>query len=606
MKTLNTLFIVGFLAGTLIVIGQVHAQYACSPDLLEVLFQPEYAFRLRDDRLITQGVAQSDAMRLMMEDMAPVQWERLTERVAEQTLDQMHQQAETRLGRPVYNLNNIFYLRLSGGQDVWLVAEQLKNLPEVLNAYPVPQPMPLPTPNWQDDQDYLNNEPDWPPTGFSAYSAWTDLGGNGLGVTVCDLEYSWNTQHVDLTKSVNSQKNPYAQDPYSDTHHGTAVLGEMIADNNGWGVTGMCYGADIITYGTYYDPNPPHTTPDWRLPAAMLEAASYLKAGDVMLLEQQWRYTLGQDNFIPVEWWGNFSPNNQSYNAVYATIESLTANGIHVVEAAGNGGVDLDALTWWGDSGAIIVGAGGVTSGGFYPEGDLAPISFSCYGVRVNVQGWGEDVSTTGYGSYTGSTGLNDMFCWDFAGTSSASPMVAAAVACCVGYWTQSYSMPAASLTPSDMRSILMQTGTPQDPFTNRQIGPRPDIAQAFKALDARAPAYFYEVTLQMPSTFYNAGDPFSLGAIVNNPGPHGGTAPLVIVLDVMGSYWFYPTWTNAFAYDNYSLVHGAVGINVIPSFNWPAGAGTLNGLHFYGALLTTDFSSIWGLYDSVTFGFSS
>lgn len=526
--------------------------------------------------------------------------------MTETQLNAYHIRAEEQLQQPVYNMNNIFYLHLDNGQDVWEVTEQLLALPEVINAYPVPLPMPLPTPDWEDDQEYLNNTADWPPTGFNSYAAWTKAGGAGTGVTICDLEYSWNTSHVDLTGAVNSQKNPFAEDYFNDDNHGTAVLGELIADNNGWGVTGMAHDADIITYGTYYDPTPPHTSPDWRLPSAMLEAMAYLSAGDVILLEQQWRYTVSQDDFIPVEWWGSHSPSDQAFNTVYAAIVTAVGNGIHVVEAAGNGGVDLDSLTWYGDSGAIIVGAGGAYSGGFYPPGDLFPLDFSCYGARVNVHGWGEDIATTGYGSYTGSTGPNDMFCWDFGGTSGASPMVAASVACCVGYWTQYHYQSAASLSPADMRSILINTGTPQDSFTNKHIGPRPDLEAAFKLLDTRAPAYFYEVDLQIPSSDIHSGDPFYLTAIINNPGPHGGYAPLVILLEIQGSFWFYPTWSQSFTYEDYELVHGAFAINVIPQFNWPSGTGTLNGINVYGALLTTDLSEIWGLWDMVTFGFSS
>ena len=582
------------------------AQYACEIDLLEVLFSPDYQIRLRQDQLRAESRSVSPEFTHTIKRMGSVSWQRLAGQTTEAQLDSYHVQAERQLQHPVYNMNNIFYLRLHDEQDVWEITETLKQMPEVINAYPVPLPMPLPTPNWQDDQEYLNNTADWPPTGFNSYAAWEKVGGTGTGVTICDFEYSWNTNHVDLTKAVNSEKNPYAQDPYSDNNHGTAVLGELIASDNGWGVTGMVYDADVIAYGTYYDPTPPHTSPDWRLPEAMIESMAYLKAGDVMLLEQQWRYTTTLEDFIPVEWWGSHAPSNQTFNSVYAGIVTAIGNGIHVVEAGGNGGVDLDSLTWYGDSGAIVVGAGGAYSGGFYTQGDLFPLDFTCYGSRVNVQGWGEDVATTGYGSYTGSTGVNDMFCWDFAGTSSASPMVAACVASCVGYWTQYQYQTADSLSPADLRSILTYTGTPQDTMTLKQIGPRPDLSAAFKALDARVPAYFYEVDLQMPSTFYSANDPFYLNAIVNNPGPPGGFAPLVILLEVQGSFWFYPTWSTDFTYENYELVHGAYAVNVIPAFNWPSGTGTLNGINVYGALLTTDFSEIWGLWDMETFGFSS
>ncbi|HPQ38901.1 MAG TPA: S8 family serine peptidase [bacterium] len=597
-----SLVITGFWFGA----DDVDARYDCEPDCLEVLFHGNFAVRLRQDQLVAEGHDISQNTLKMLDTLGAVRWERLAGAVNEEQIDRLYAEAETHLGQPVYNMNNIYYLWLNDGQDVWATAESLRALPEVVNAYPVPRPMPLPTPNHEPDQEYLFNSAEWPPTGLNAYWAWTRTGGAGSGVTICDLEYSWNTQHVDLTKTVGRQMNPHAQDPFSDTNHGTAVLGELIADKNGWGVTGICHEADIMMYGTYFDPNPPHTNPQWRLPEAMTAAISMLSAGDVLLLEQQWEYTVGQGNYIPVEWWGSRTPDAQTLNSVYAAIQTAVGNGIHVIEAAGNGYMDLDTLSWYGDSGAIIVAAGGAYSGGMYPAGDLAPLQFTSYGSRVNVHAWGEDVATTGYDTYAGSTGPNDTFCWDFAGTSSASPMVAAAVACCVGYWTQSHLQTAASLTPADMRSILMQTGTPQDTFTTKHIGPRPDLVGAFGALDARAPATFYEVNLILPANFFQAGDTFGVDAIVSNPGPYGGIAPLVVLLEVQGSFWFYPTWSTTFTYASYELFHGAYSMTIIPSFTWPSGTGTANGINLYGALLTPDFSSIWGLYDMETFGFSS
>jgi len=578
--------------------------YDCEPDQLEVLFHSDFQMRMRQNIIVSQSQALSPEIKQYFDSLGSISWEPLGSLVTEDQLDYYHQQAEKNLNRPVYNMNNIYYLHLTEGQNVWEVAAQLKAFPEILNAYPIPKPMPLPTPNWEDEQKYLNNKSDWPPTGLSAKFASKKIGGSGTGVTICDFEYSWNTNHVDLTKSLYSQLNPYAQDPFNNTDHGTAVLGELIADNNGWGVTGIAYGSDIITYGTYFDPSPPHTNPQWHVAEAITEALLYLKPGDVMLFEQQWEYTSGVKDFVPIEWWGSYSPSGQGYNAVYAGIETAIGNGIHVVEAGGNGSVDLNSLSWYGDSGAIIVGAGGAYTGS--GAGDLAPMSFSSFGDRVDVQGWGEDVQTTGYGTCTGYTGDNDKFCWDFAGTSSASPMVAASVACCIGYWTQNYYQDAASLNPLQIRSLLINTGTPQDPFTNKHIGPRPDLEEAFKLLDAWAPATLLQVDLVMPATYFTAGDQFFLEAQILNPGPYSGYTPLVIILDVMGNFYFYPTWTTSFNSINYELKHGTYILTAIPLFNWPSGTGSLNNINVYGALLSTDFSSILGIYDKETFGFSS
>ena len=57
------------------------------------------------------------------------------------------------------------------------------------------------------------------------------------------------------------------------------------------------------------------------------------------------------------------------------------------------------------DSGAIIVGAGGSGAGGSC-QAARTRMSFSNYGRRVDLQGWGECVTTTGYG-YLFNGGVN-------------------------------------------------------------------------------------------------------------------------------------------------------------------------------------------------------
>ena len=122
-----------------------------------------------------------------------------------------------------------------------------------------------------------------------------------------------------------------------------------------------------------------------------------LTAGDVMLIEQQTsvRSDCWAENcWVPVE----------CIEANYNAIQYATAAGVVVVKEAGNGGEDLDGaeacpfLAGRPDSGAIIVGAGGsgLTS---LPRQRL---TVSTFGSRVNLQGWGDSVTTTGCCSTNG------------------------------------------------------------------------------------------------------------------------------------------------------------------------------------------------------------
>ncbi len=457
--------------------GTAEANYASEDDLIEVMF--EQGARLRCG--ILTDISESgvlDGLEEALELTTSYEWERIST-VSEEAIDKMESSGELLTGQELYNLNNIYRLRFESDIDVWELAEILQELPGIISAMPVPLPQPAPQPpNYQGMQGYLNPAAG-NPTGIDALYAWTQPGGDGIGVTVCDLEYSWNYNHMDVSKAMGSQINSYVQDPFSDNNHGTAVIGEMVSDLNAWGTTGICFGANLKTCGTYYG-----ISPQWNVPGAIIVAISNLSAGDVILLEQQWDYT-GSNGFIPIEWWMNYSPNPQTYNGVYAAIQTAVANGIHVVQAGGNGNINTGSLNWFGDSGAMIIGAGGAYAGGPWPAGDLQRLSFSSYGPRFDLQGWGEDVVTTGYSDLYSAMGPNYYYTSTFSGTSSASPIVAGAAACCVGYWVANGN-PAATLTPSLLRGALISTGTPQILPPSGNIGPRPNLLNAF--------AYLYSV----------------------------------------------------------------------------------------------------------------
>lgn len=458
--------------------GNAEGRYACEDDLIEVMFVQDATVRQRCGVLV--DISESGALDNLdevLELTESYQWERLST-VSEEAVDEMESRGEELTGRDIYNLNNIYILRFQGDIDVWELAEILQDLPGILSAIPVPLPQPLPQPpDFQGMQGYLKAAVSIP-AGIDAIYAWTQPGGDGNGVTVCDLEYSWNYNHNDLTKAISSQINSYVVDPFGDNNHGTAVLGELVSDYNGWGTSGICHGAGLKTCGTYYG-----IAPQWNVSGAITLAISHLSAGDVILLEQQWEYVSGSYDYVPIEWWGSNYPNAQGYNTVYAAIQNAVANGIHVVEAGGNavngGGVNMDLMSWFGDSGAIIVGAGGAYSG------DLKRLNYSNYGSRFTSHGWGEDVFTTGYGTYYNIMGVNYYYTATFGGTSSASPMVAGAAACCVGYWVANGN-PVNTLTPAMLRSILSNTGTLQIYPPSGSIGSRPNLMGAI--------AYLYSV----------------------------------------------------------------------------------------------------------------
>ncbi|MBA4377683.1 MAG: hypothetical protein C0395_03360 [Gemmatimonas sp.] len=113
-------------------------------------------------------------------------------------------------------------------------------------------------------------------------------------------------------------------------------------------------------------------------------------------------------------------------------------------------------------------------------------MAFSSYGPRFDLQGWGENVTTTGHNfDLYSAEGLNLHYTKLFSGTSSASPIVAGAVACLQGWWAGSGQT--TPIPPALMRSTLKTTGTAQDSVGTKPIGPRPNLAAAIATLTPTA-----------------------------------------------------------------------------------------------------------------------
>ena len=135
-------------------------------------------------------------------------------------------------------------------------------------------------PNYVPQQGYLRPASS-APTGINADYAWTLPGGDGRGVTVCDAEYGWYTLSADNPQLPGAELNTNIALPLGATDdHGTAVVGELCSDPNGWGTTGICYGATLKTCGTFYGT----PTPVWNVPGAIAIATAAMGPGDVLLL----------------------------------------------------------------------------------------------------------------------------------------------------------------------------------------------------------------------------------------------------------------------------------------------------------------------------------
>jgi hypothetical protein len=299
-----------------------------------------------------------------------------------------------------------------------------------------------------------------PPVGLDAPSAWAYAGGKGEGGKFIDVELAWTENHLDFPFARMFHLGGAAEDPnVGYINHGSAVLGEVIGQENGFGVNGFApnlegYGMVAVTEAEW--PTVPHR---------FQEAVDNLEAGDVWLIELQ-MYPPGR-NATPMEWL------QVNYDVIWTSSWALE---VICVEAGANGSQNLDDASWGGifnrnvrDSGAIMVGAG--TPQGLVAEG------FSNYGSRMDVHAWGSQIVTTGYGDLYDEGPQTTEYTAGFGGTSGASPMVTGAVLCLTGI-ARAASVP---FTPVLIRTVLHDTGTPQ--AGTRLIGPRPRLGAAASAI---------------------------------------------------------------------------------------------------------------------------
>lgn len=325
-----------------------------------------------------------------------------------------------------------------------------------------PTDIPPTTPNLVASQNYLYANP-----GVDVEYAWNN-NYIGSGINLHDIEYGMNINHEEFNSinvSIAAGMSIHSGLSTAYTEHGTAAVGVVFADSEGYGVTGMAYGANSATLYPEYS-----NEFGFNRAQAITQAINNANTGDILMFEMQAYGAVNQSNdFVPAE----YEP------TIWNLTKAATDAGLIVVAAAGNGNQNLDSPSYTsymnlGDSGAIIVGAG-------TPNTIHQRISYSTYGSRINLQGWGQNVLAPGYGDYSiYGADFNQQYTL-FAGTSSATPIVAS---CAIILQSIYFNATGNYLTSQQIRDILIQTGIPQGGDISKKIGPLPNMQAAITLLN--------------------------------------------------------------------------------------------------------------------------
>lgn len=393
--------------------------------------------------------------------------------VSDEKLSDLGRRAAERSGQAQPDLAGQVGVRLAGGgrEAVVALARELHDLPEVeyaelesMDKPPPPPAVDIPpvTPLLEQNQFYRQL------FGINVDFIWQRYGVRGdAGLRVTDCEYDYNPNHEDLAGLVTEQANVTSRYTAFGANHGTAVLGVLAAGRNAYGATGS-----VPDCATFFYPEYSVLSTGFQSRAACVTAAiSDSAAGDIVVLEMQENGPgAGSSDYVPAEF----------LLSVWLAVRTGSDAGVITIAAAGNGNQNLDNANQFsiyqarGDSGAILVGAGDTVR---------AKMGFSTYGTRVNLQGWGTSVFTTGYGSYAQYGGdPNQGYTSTFSGTSSATPVVASAAALVQAFAIKVLGL---RLSPGELRALLVETGQAQTGASaaTAPIGPLPDIQMAVEAL---------------------------------------------------------------------------------------------------------------------------
>lgn len=351
------------------------------------------------------------------------------------------------------------------------------NIPFFINTQRVVPPpgdiLPI-TPSYISQQTYLQSNP-----GLNVQAVW-NLGYSGQNITIHNIEYGFNKNHEEFNETnchiaTGMDVNSSATASY--TEHGTATMGVLFGHNGTYGITGIAHGAQQVWL-----------YPEWQQSGysrinAITQALNNSAIGDVIVFEMQaygYNGTISDPRFVPAE-----------YDIlVWNLTKALTDSGRIVVAAAGNGFQNLDSLDYqnymnYGDSGAIIVGGGTAnTTHAIFPPYVVSGVTYtSSYGSRVDVQGWFQNVRSTGAIPGSGFTLVGSDFnqsYMTFTGTSSATAQIGGAVTVLQSYYKSQTNN---TLTSQQMRTILKNSGFPQGGDISKNIGPFPNMLAALNLM---------------------------------------------------------------------------------------------------------------------------
>ncbi len=164
---------------------------------------------------------------------------------------------------------------------------------------------------------------------------------------------------------------------------------------------------------------------------------------------------------------------------------------------------------------------------------------------------------------------------------------------------------PSATHTPTENTPTNTPTNTPSP--TNTPTNTPSPTNTPTHSMDTPTPECTETgVELELSqSDPYQPGDTFWLKAhVCNQTGDSLMDVPTFVLLDVFGSFYFWPTWTRRPDWMTPDFDESLTTLIIIDSFPWPD-AGEASGINFYGAILNDEMTAVRGQVGFVTFSWT-
>lgn len=318
------------------------------------------------------------------------------------------------------------------------------------------------------------------PQGHGVRASTDVLGARGQGVRLVMLEDTYLLDHEDVSKLVAANFiGPVPTYNSSSFQHGCSGASMILADRNGYGLTGIADETEARFVGINVSGG---------FENSLAIAAQNSQVGDVVLVIMIIQVpSLGPGTWVPFEY----------FQSAYDATATTTALGRIVVVPGGNGNLSLDDPALlnrfdrnYRDSGAVMVAAS--------LPGPLGRIGFANWGSRMDCHSWGDGVASCGYsGLFYPNGDDRQAYTASATGTSASTPQVAGVVCALQGAAKRQLGQP---LTNAQVRSLLWAHG----PASPDAIGRRPDLAAMLPAIGAvdglrlNAPDFDLQETIQV------------------------------------------------------------------------------------------------------------